>query len=145
MSDKKADLTHPGKHQVLLNMLARESHDTFGIYSITFFPSMLRYKTLAFSFIMRTVGYNPGEQHLGKSKVDSHEDGLAPQAGTHGQSSSHISGQTGPEILGGKFYFLEQEKLHTRIFVFKGSASARVVGQSVDEQLKNPLPSKGSQ
>ncbi|UJR09275.1 hypothetical protein I4U23_013520 [Adineta vaga] len=69
------------------------------------------------------VGYNPGQQHLGKSKIDSHEDGLPPQAGTHGQPDSHIGGQSGPEILG-------------------GSASTRVVGQSVDEQLKNPLPPK---
>jgi hypothetical protein len=69
------------------------------------------------------IGYNPGEQHLGKSKIDSREDNLPPQAGTHGQPDSHISGQGGPEILG-------------------GSASTRVIGQSVDEQLKNPLPPK---
>jgi hypothetical protein len=28
---------------------------------------------------------------------------LSPQAGTHGQPGSHISGQMGPEILGGMF------------------------------------------
>ncbi|CAF1062309.1 unnamed protein product [Rotaria sordida] len=67
------------------------------------------------------VGYDDGEQHVGKSKVDPREDKLPPQAGTHGQPDSHISGQSGAEILG-------------------GSASTRVTGQSVDEQLKFPLP-----
>ncbi|CAF1168423.1 unnamed protein product [Adineta steineri] len=70
---------------------------------------------------MEFIGYNAGEQHLGKPKVDCHENNLPPQAGTHGQPESHISGQGGPEILG-------------------GSASTRITGQSVEEQLKNPLP-----
>lgn len=85
------------------------------------------------------VGYNPGEQHLGKSKIDSREDNLPPQAGTHGQPDSHISGQAGPEIMGGQYTPFPREK-KKRILFIKGSASTRVTGQSVDEQLKNPLP-----
>jgi hypothetical protein len=30
-------------------------------------------------------------------------------------------------------------------FLVKGSASTRVIGQSVDEQLKNPLPPKSGE
>jgi hypothetical protein len=55
-------------------------------------------------FFFKIVGYNPGEQHLGKSKVGCHENNLGPQAGLHGQPDSHISGQGGPEVMGGKFY-----------------------------------------
>ncbi len=58
-------------------------------------------------YIFNIVGYASGEQHLGKSKVSCHEDALPPQAGTHGQPDSHISGQGGPEIMGGKFYFIK--------------------------------------
>ncbi len=72
---------------------------------------------------------------------------LPPQAGTHGQPGSHISGQTGPEILGGMFsdlidiiwLNLRNDSLYS---LFKGSASTRILGQSVDEQLKTELPSK---
>jgi len=53
---------------------------------------------------LKIVGYNPGEQHLGKSEISSSESDLPPQAGTHGQPDSHIAGQQGPEILGGKFF-----------------------------------------
>jgi len=69
------------------------------------------------------VGYNPGEQHLGKSEINSSKSDLPPQAGTHGQPDSHIAGQKGPEILG-------------------GSASTRILGQSVDEQLRTELSTK---
>lgn len=73
------------------------------------------------SDLQHPIGYDKGEQHVGKPKVDKQEEQtLPPQAGTHGQPDSHISGQTGPEIMG-------------------GSASTRVTGQSVDEQLKKPL------
>jgi hypothetical protein len=70
--------------------------------------SIIQVKIFSFHFFLvliflEIVGYNPGEQHLGKSKVDCQEDNLSPQAGTHGQPDSHISGQGGPEILGGKF------------------------------------------
>ncbi len=87
------------------------------------------------------VGYNPGEQHLGKSKIDSQEDTLPPQAGTHGQSDSHVSGQGGPEIMGGTY---ENQRIlcenSLSLFILQGSASTRITGQSVEEQLKNPLP-----
>jgi len=91
------------------------------------------------------VGYNPGEQHVGKSKIDSREDNLPPQAGTHGQPDSHVSGQTGPEIMGGKFYVENYILQKFFFFSVKGSASTRVIGQSVDEQLKNPLPPKSGE
>jgi hypothetical protein len=54
----------------------------------------------------------------------------------HGQPDSHISGQGGPEILGGKFC----NYLCINSFFITGSASTRITGQSVDEQLRNPLP-----
>jgi len=73
------------------------------------------------SDVEHRVGYNSGEQHLGKSHVDSHQSSTQPQAGLHGQPDSHISGQSGPEMLG-------------------GSASTRVLGQSVNEQLHSSLP-----
>lgn len=84
------------------------------------------------------MGYNQGEQHIGKSKIDHHEDNLPPQAGTRGQPESHIGGQTGPEILGGnnsKWHFLD-----IFLILISGTASTRITGQSVDEQLQNPLP-----
>ena len=74
MSDKKGDLTHPGRYFSL---------------------------SLLSALSLPIVGYNPGEQHLGKAKIDSQEDTLPPQAGTHGQPESHVSGQGGPEIMGG--------------------------------------------
>ncbi len=57
-------------------------------------------------FFNQIVGYNTGEQHLDKSKVSPSENDLPPQAGTHGQPGSHIAGQKGPEILGGKYFDL---------------------------------------
>ncbi|CAF0986156.1 unnamed protein product [Rotaria sp. Silwood1] len=71
--------------------------------------------------LYHTVGYDRGEQHVDKSKVDSREETSAPQAGMHGQPESHISGQGGAEVLG-------------------GTASTRITGQSVDEQLTTQLP-----
>lgn len=49
------------------------------------------------------VGYSSGEQHLGKPHVDAHESSQQPQAGLHGQPESHVSGQGGPELLGGSW------------------------------------------
>lgn len=83
MSSKKGDLTHPGRY---LSICLFDLH----------------------RFLL--VGYNAGEQHLGKSKIDSREDNLPPQAGTHGQPDSHISGQAGPEIMGGEYTKKEREK-----------------------------------
>lgn len=82
------------------------------------------------------VGYNSGEQHLGKSHVDSHQSSTQPQAGLHGQPDSHVSGQSGPEMLGGLFLMKEIQWISFRL----GSASTRVLGQSVDEQLHSSLP-----
>jgi len=73
--------------------------------------------------VVDSVGYSAGEQHFGKSKDGSSGSDLPPQAGTHGEPDSRISGQKGPEVLG-------------------GSASTRVLGQSVDQQLKTELPTK---
>ena len=56
------------------------------------------------------VGYKAGEQHLGKSTGDSSKSNLPPQAGTHGQPDSHISGQGGPEIMGGKLFNSSKKK-----------------------------------
>ena len=102
----------------------------------------VRYRCPTFSrrrvFFSRLVGYKSGEQHLGKPKVDSHEDTLAPQAGTHGQPDSHVSGQGGPEIMGGKCS--DEDRNGDASLLRIGSASTRVLGQSVDEQLKKPLP-----
>lgn len=50
------------------------------------------------------VGYKAGEQHISKSGGNSSKSDLPPQAGTHGQPDSHISGQGGPEIMGGKLF-----------------------------------------
>ncbi len=60
-------------------------------------------KNCIIKLFLKIVGYNPGEQHLGKSNVSSSGSELPPQAGIHGEPGSHIAGQRGPEILGGKF------------------------------------------
>ena len=70
--------------------------------------------------------------------MSSSESDLPPQAGTHGQPGSHISGQTGPEILGGKSFNSIRTISHHSLC--KGSASTRILGQSVDEQLRTELP-----
>jgi hypothetical protein len=41
--------------------------------------------------------------------------------------------------MGGKFY-IEKLYIEKIFFLIKGSASTRITGQSVDEQLKNTLP-----
>lgn len=68
------------------------------------------------------IGYNTDEQHVGEQGNSSKND-HGPHAGRHGEPDSHIAGQSGPEILG-------------------GTASTRILGQSVDEQLHSQLPSK---
>ena len=89
----------------------------------------------------RLVGYKSGEQHLGKPKVSSHEESVSPQAGLGGQPDSHVSGQGGPEIMGGKSWMTIRIDYFERFRILIGSASTRVLGQSVDEQLKKPLSS----
>ncbi|CAF0995970.1 unnamed protein product [Adineta steineri] len=73
--------------------------------------------------VVHPIGYKTGEQQIDKSDTNSSGSNLPPQAGTYGQPDSHISGQGGPEILG-------------------GSASTRILGQSVDAQLNTMLPPK---
>ncbi len=92
MSNKKADLEHPG------NVSFQENYSELG------------FTIEIYLFFFGIVGYNAGEQHLGKSNAGSSGSDLPPQAGTHGQPGSHISGQKGPEILGGKFSILKFEK-----------------------------------
>ncbi|CAF0804056.1 unnamed protein product [Rotaria sp. Silwood1] len=72
------------------------------------------------------IGYAENEQHLGKPKVTKNKEVAGPQAGLGGEEGSKICGQGGPELLG-------------------GSASTRILGQSVDEQLKTPLPKSSEQ
>ncbi|CAF0983239.1 unnamed protein product [Adineta steineri] len=72
------------------------------------------------------IGYGDNEQHLGKTKVVENKETTGPQAGLGGEKGSKICGQAGPELLG-------------------GSASTRILGQSVDEQLKKPLPPSSEQ
>ncbi|UJR36889.1 hypothetical protein I4U23_029602 [Adineta vaga] len=67
------------------------------------------------------IGYGENEQHLGKEKKPGNKEVDGPQAGIGGEEGSRICGQAGPELLG-------------------GSASTRILGQSVDEQLAKPLP-----
>ncbi|CAF0832599.1 unnamed protein product [Rotaria sordida] len=78
------------------------------------------------SDVEHKIGYAENEQHIGKPKVTENKEVAGPQAGLDGEKGSKICGQGGPEILG-------------------GSASTRVLGQSVDEQLKTSLPPSSEQ
>ncbi|CAF0810466.1 unnamed protein product [Adineta ricciae] len=67
------------------------------------------------------IGYEENQQHLGQREKPKDKEVEGPQAGLGGEKGSKICGQAGPELLG-------------------GSASTRILGQSIDEQLTKTLP-----
>jgi len=89
------------------------------------------YCKLFYSIFIIIVGYNNGEQHLSKSKVNSSESDLPPQVGTHGQPDGHISGQHGPEIMGGKLLVSLQKKLKNEAIILFSKLEKRFVTFSI--------------
>jgi hypothetical protein len=54
--------------------------------------------------IQHPIGYGENEQHIGKPKITDTKEVSGPQAGLDGEEGSHICGQAGPELMGGKIF-----------------------------------------